>query len=79
MLIDLGDDTSNGASWETFSLNSLASEFKGFDVVSVAGNHDTGDTVADQMRDKGFTVLDGSRSTSAACASWAAAIRAARA
>lgn len=59
MLIDLGDDTSNGASWETFSINSLASEFKGFDIVSVAGNHDTGDTVAEQMRDKGFTVLDG--------------------
>lgn len=59
MLIDLGDDTSTGASWETFSLNSLASEFKGFDIVSVAGNHDKGDTVAEQMRDKGFTVLDG--------------------
>lgn len=59
MLIDLGDDTSNGASWETFSLNSLASEFKGFDIVSVAGNHDTGDTVPDQMKDKGFTVLSG--------------------
>lgn len=59
MLIDLGDDTSTGASWETFSLNSLAREFEGFDVVSVAGNHDTGDTVADQMADKGFTVLDG--------------------
>lgn len=59
MLIDLGDDTSNGASWETFSLNSLASEFKGFDKVSVAGNHDHGSTVTDQMHDKGFTVLSG--------------------
>lgn len=59
MLIDLGDDTSTGASWETFSLNSLAREFEGFDIVSVAGNHDTGDTVTDQMADKGFTVLDG--------------------
>lgn len=58
-LIDLGDDTSNGASWETFSLNSLASEFKGFDKVSVAGNHDTGSTVTEQMHDKGFTVLSG--------------------
>ncbi len=59
MLIDLGDDTSNGASWETFSINSLAREFRDYDVVAVAGNHDTGNTVPDQMRDKGFTVLDG--------------------
>ena len=59
MLIDLGDDTSNGASWETFSINSLAREFRDFDIVSVAGNHDTGDTVRKQMKDKGFTVLDG--------------------
>ena len=28
-LIDLGDDTSNGGSWETFSINSLAREFRG--------------------------------------------------
>lgn len=58
MLIDLGDDTSNGASWETFSINSLAREFRDFDIVSVAGNHDTGPTVRKQMEDKGFTVLD---------------------
>ncbi len=59
MLIDLGDDTSNGGSWETFSINSLAREFRDFDIVSVAGNHDTGSTVRKQMEDKGFTVLDG--------------------
>ncbi|NRQ48875.1 metallophosphoesterase family protein [Aeromicrobium stalagmiti] len=59
MLIDLGDDTSNGASWEAFSINSLAREFRDLDVVSVAGNHDTGNTVADQMQDKGFTLLKG--------------------
>ncbi|KAA1395578.1 metallophosphoesterase family protein [Aeromicrobium ginsengisoli] len=59
LLIDLGDDTSNGASWETFSINSLAREFRDFDIVSVAGNHDTGPTVRQQMKDKGFTVLDG--------------------
>ncbi len=58
MLIDLGDDTGQGASWESFSLNSLAREFEGFDIVGVAGNHDT-DAVAEQMADKGFTVLDG--------------------
>jgi predicted phosphodiesterase len=59
MLIDLGDDTSNGGTWETFSINSLAREFRDFDVVSVTGNHDTGPTVRKQMEDKGFTVLDG--------------------
>jgi predicted phosphodiesterase len=59
LLIDLGDDTSNGASWETFSVNSLAREFEDFDIVSVAGNHDTGSTVRKQMEDKGFTVLSG--------------------
>lgn len=59
MLIDLGDDTSSGADWESFSINSLAREFEGFDVVAVAGNHDTGPTVRQQMEDKEFTVLDG--------------------
>jgi predicted phosphodiesterase len=58
MLIDLGDDTGQGASWESFSINSLAREFDGFETVAVAGNHDT-DAVADQMADKGFTVLRG--------------------
>jgi len=59
MLIDLGDDTSNGASWEAFSINSLAREFRGFDIVSLTGNHDTGPYVAKQMKDKGFTLLGG--------------------
>ncbi len=59
LLIDLGDDTSNGASWEAFSVSSLAREFRDLDVVSVAGNHDQGTSVTDAMRDQGFTVLDG--------------------
>lgn len=58
MLIDLGDDTSTGAEWESFSINSLAREFRDFAVVAVAGNHDTGSSVVQQMKDKGFTVLD---------------------
>lgn len=58
MLIDLGDDTGQGASWESFSINSLSREFEGFEKVAVAGNHDT-DAVAEQMADKGFKVLDG--------------------
>lgn len=59
MLIDLGDDTSTGAAWESFSINSLAREFRDFDVVAVAGNHDTGASVVKQMKDKDFTVLGG--------------------
>lgn len=59
LLFDLGDDTSSGGKWEEFSINSLAREFKGFDVVSIAGNHDTGAFIRNTMRDAGFTVLDG--------------------
>lgn len=57
LLIDLGDDTSQGGEWENFSINSLAREFDGFDVVAVGGNHDADPTV-EQMRKNGFTVLD---------------------
>ncbi len=63
LLIDLGDDTSTGGAWEEFSLNSLAREFDGFDVVAVAGNHDAGTAVVQQMDDLGFTVLDGESET----------------
>ena len=63
ILIDLGDDTSTGGAWEEFSLNSLAREFDGFDVVAVAGNHDSGTSVVQQMDDLGFTVLDGETQT----------------
>ena len=59
LLIDLGDDTSNGGSWETFSINSLAREFRGFPIVAVAGNHDQGRSVTDAMRKRDFEVLDG--------------------
>ena len=58
LLIDLGDDTSQGDAWEGFSVNSLADEFDGLDVVAVAGNHDS-DTTVQQYEDAGFTVLDG--------------------
>ncbi|MET1038449.1 MAG: metallophosphoesterase [Aeromicrobium sp.] len=58
LLIDLGDDTGQGAAWESFSINSLSREFEGFETVAIAGNHDT-DAVAEQMADEGFTVLDG--------------------
>lgn len=58
MLFDLGDDTSVGGSWEEFSLNSLAREFRGVPTVAVPGNHDQGEFVHKQMLAKGFTVLE---------------------
>ncbi|MGJ9411817.1 metallophosphoesterase [Aeromicrobium sp. CF4.19] len=58
VLINLGDDTSQGDSWERFSINSLADEFDGFERVAVAGNHDSRTTV-EQLRSADFTVLEG--------------------
>jgi len=59
MLIDLGDDTSAGGRWEAFSINSVAKQFKGFDKIAVAGNHDTGPFIRNTLRSEGFKVLDG--------------------
>lgn len=59
-LLDAGDDTSTGGSWEAFSLESLAKAFGEFDDrFSVAGNHDNGDFVTEHMRRLDFTTLDG--------------------
>jgi predicted phosphodiesterase len=58
LLIDAGDDTSSGQTWEAFSINSLKQHFKNLKVVAVAGNHDAGGHVEDTMRKSGFTVLD---------------------
>ena len=59
-LLGAGDDTSTGSSWEAFSLESLDRAFADFDDrYTVAGNHDHGDFVHDQMRRLGFTTLDG--------------------
>jgi predicted phosphodiesterase len=59
LLIDAGDDTSSGAAWETFSIDSLAEAAEDMEVVAVPGNHDQGDTVGTRMRERGFTVLQG--------------------
>ncbi|ADB32140.1 metallophosphoesterase [Kribbella flavida DSM 17836] len=59
VLIDAGDDTSSGQSWEAFSINSLAQHFRDLKVVAVAGNHDSGGFVEEAMRRNKFTVLDG--------------------
>ena len=59
-LLDAGDDTSTGGSWEAFSLESLDAAFHDYDErVSIAGNHDNGDFVSKQARGLGFTTLDG--------------------
>jgi predicted phosphodiesterase len=63
LVIDAGDDTSSGGSWERFSVNSLADAFEGFEVVVVGGNHDYGGAIVDAYEDQGFTVLAGEPET----------------
>jgi hypothetical protein len=58
-VFDGGDDTSNGSSWEAFSLDSVSAAFKGLDRWAVAGNHDHGDFVHTYLADHDWTVLDG--------------------
>ena len=60
LLLDAGDDTSSGGSWEAFSLESLDEAFADYDDrFFVAGNHDNGDFVTKQAKELGFTTLDG--------------------
>jgi predicted phosphodiesterase len=63
LVIDAGDDTSTGGSWETFSVNSLADAFDGFPIVAVGGNHDYGGAIVEAYQDQGFTVLAGEPET----------------
>jgi len=58
VLIDAGDDSSSGQTWEGFTINSLAQHFKDLKVVAVAGNHDAGGYIESEMRKNKFTVLD---------------------
>ncbi len=59
-LLDAGDDTSTGSSWEAFSLESLDEAFSDYDDrYAIAGNHDHGDFVTEQQRRLGFTTLKG--------------------
>lgn len=59
VLLDAGDDTSTGSSWEAFSLESLDEAFASFEErYLVTGNHDHGSFVAGQAADLGFTVMD---------------------
>ncbi len=60
VVLDAGDDTSTGESWEAFSLDSLDAAFKGYDAkVAVSGNHDNGTFVNRFLADLGWTHLEG--------------------
>jgi predicted phosphodiesterase len=58
-VLDAGDDTSAGQSWEAFSLESLDDELAGIgDRVAVSGNHDHGRFVSGYLSRHGWTHLD---------------------
>ena len=60
VVLDAGDDTSTGETWEEFSLDSLDKAFSSFDdPVFVAGNHDNGTFVSRDLQSLGWTHLDG--------------------
>ena len=54
-----GDDTSTGSSWEAFSLDSVSAAFGDQPRWGVAGNHDNGTFVVEYLADQGWTMLDG--------------------
>lgn len=58
-VFDAGDDTSQGSTWEAFSLDSLNEAFSDLDRFGIAGNHDSGDFVHGYLADLGWTMLDG--------------------
>ena len=58
-VLDGGDDTSIGRSWEAFSLDSVDAAFDELDRWGVAGNHDHGDFVHAYLAELGWTMLDG--------------------
>jgi len=60
VVLDAGDDTSTGETWEEFSLDSLDSAFEGYDArVAISGNHDNGTFVNRHLESLGWTHLDG--------------------
>ncbi|MCW2766457.1 MAG: metallophosphoesterase [Nocardioides sp.] len=58
-VLDAGDDTSAGKTWEAFSLDSLDAAFDDLDRWGVAGNHDHGGFVTTYLSFRGWTMLDG--------------------
>jgi hypothetical protein len=60
VVLDAGDDTSTGQTWEAFSLDSLDKAFEDYDSqVAVSGNHDNGTFVTRYLKKLGWTHLDG--------------------
>ncbi|WP_206055858.1 metallophosphoesterase [Nocardioides sp. GY 10127] len=58
-VMDAGDDTSTGSTWEAFSLDSLQAAFSDLPRFAVSGNHDNGTFVSSYLADRGWTELDG--------------------
>jgi len=58
-ILNAGDDTSAGESWEAFSLDSLNEAFEDFERFSSSGNHDNGGFVNAYLSDLGWTTLKG--------------------
>ena len=58
-VLDAGDDTSSGARWEAFSLDSATAAFDGYDRWAATGNHDHGDFVGSYLAEQGWAVLNG--------------------
>lgn len=59
VVLDGGDDTSTGQSWEEFSLDSLDTVFGDLPRYAVAGNHDNGTFVRDRLEDSGWVMPQG--------------------
>jgi predicted phosphodiesterase len=60
VVLDAGDDTSTGETWEGFSLDSLDEAFESYDArVAVSGNHDNGTFVNRHLQALGWTHLTG--------------------
>jgi len=60
VVLNAGDDTSTGETWEEFSLDSLDSAFEDYDArVAISGNHDNGTFVNRYLASLGWTHLDG--------------------
>lgn len=53
-VLDAGDDTSTGETWEAFSLDSLNDAFEDLDRYAVQGNHDHGSFVEGYLGDRGW-------------------------
>ncbi len=63
-VIDAGDDTGTGETWETFSLDSLVDTFAGYDArIAISGNHDHGKFVSGYLSRHGWTHLDHQQAT----------------